>query len=62
MVNIFPLFVVWLVLVVMSCFNERNDTWCKRLLDMFLGTLVIFAGLEMWWLLPLRELQYEVNV
>jgi hypothetical protein len=39
-----PSRVVWMVLLVMAGFNERNTTWCARLSDFLLGTLVIFLG------------------
>lgn len=36
--------VVWMVLLVMAGFNERNTTWCARLSDALLGSLVLFSG------------------
>ena len=39
-----PFYVVWMVLLVMAGFNERNTTWCARLSDALLGTLVLFFG------------------
>ncbi|GMI24587.1 hypothetical protein TeGR_g12003 [Tetraparma gracilis] len=39
-----PFRVVWMVLLVMAGFNERNTTWCARLSDALLGTLVLIFG------------------